>query len=340
MKNTLSILLGFFIVLVTAFSAYADASWAEVAAGGIQFKATDDISIEREDLYVSQDIIKVSYSFHNHTDEDKKLLVAFPVPVYSAYDVIEDIVPSFNDFSVSIDGRDIKYNKEVRALAGGKDCTEILSRLNISIEDYGWPDNFDDSRAKLNEADRMLLEKEGVVEFDYDETGVRRGHPSWEVSIKYYWEQVFPANSTILIEHTYAPLCGGGPISYDFDKSGKRYLADGKNLLKFECLDDETASYFRQGNDYVTREALWVSYILTTANNWKKPMKEFHLTVDKKDGETIAACFDGKLQQTGPLRYEAFVKDFVPTQDLMVVFIGDKEEDYIEKMNNEIMNEE
>ncbi|MEW6741046.1 MAG: DUF4424 family protein [Nitrospirota bacterium] len=70
----------------------------------------------------------------------------------------------------------------------------------------------------------------------------------------------------------------------------------------------------------------FISYILTTANNWKKPIKDFHLILEKPKDSIMSLCFDYKLTKTGPTRFESHIENFVPKKDLKIYFIsGEKD---------------
>ncbi|UYC16330.1 DUF4424 domain-containing protein [Xanthomonas campestris pv. phormiicola] len=63
-------------------------------------------------------------------------------------------------------------------------------------------------------------------------------------------------------------------------------------------------------------------YIQLTGNNWKGPIQDFHLTLKKRGpADLVSPCFDGALKRTGPLTFEFGRKDFVPKQDLNVLFL-------------------
>jgi hypothetical protein len=48
-----------------ALAASANDSVAAIGAGGIVFNKTDDIAMETEDLFISEDNIRVAYVFRN-----------------------------------------------------------------------------------------------------------------------------------------------------------------------------------------------------------------------------------------------------------------------------------
>jgi hypothetical protein len=70
----------------------------------------------------------------------------------------------------------------------------------------------------------------------------------------------------------------------------------------------------------VDNEVLWGSitdYILSTANTWKGPIGQFHLTLDKLDPNAVLTlCWKGALKKTGPTTFEFSARNFAPAQDI------------------------
>jgi hypothetical protein len=67
-----------------------------------------------------------------------------------------------------------------------------------------------------------------------------------------------------------------------------------------------------------------VHYILTTGANWKGPIGTFKLTIAKNSPkDKVSVCLPD-TRKTSPLTFEVVRHDFVPTQDLKVLFILDK----------------
>ena len=63
---------------------------------------------------------------------------------------------------------------------------------------------------------------------------------------------------------------------------------------------------------------VWVDYILTTANTWKTPIKDFELVVERPKPERheqyyVSFCWDGKVKKRGP---DTFVATLAPNTKL------------------------
>lgn len=116
---------GFWLGLVICLSsttALANDSVATLDAGGIVLGKSDDIVMEKEDLLISEDKIRVSYVFRNTSKKPIETRIAFPVPEFPAKpegDIGLD-TESKNpmDFSVTIEGKKKKFNTEIQKKRG------------------------------------------------------------------------------------------------------------------------------------------------------------------------------------------------------------------------------
>jgi hypothetical protein len=332
-----------FCILFNAVFAFANDTITEITPQGLHFMTTDNISIERENLYISLNKIEVSYIFRNNSANDITAEVAFPVAPYYGGDVAN--VPfshyplGFGDFEVEVNGKLISCKKEVRAYTKGKnvvDITDFLRDMNISIEDFagttsgggfgGGPIGHN-AIEKLPKEDREKLLKLGAIDSE--------NIPYWIVDIKYYWKQKFPANSTVSIKHRYTPYYGS---RFDvFQPSPRWPYKEGEmstGIVKESCLAQNIKESLEKKMITKVNETgkmtylgySWVSYILTTANNWQGPIKEFHLIIEKPEGSILSLCFDNKIVKSGPTRFEAQINNFIPKRDLKIYFISEKGE--------------
>lgn len=321
-KTVFSVLTGALLAPVCAVSASANDSSAELGAGGIQLVPNWDIVVDREDLYVSPDLVGVRYVFRNTTKEPIRLLVAFPLPDVDLTELFEvpiDI-PSpehanFVDFEVVVNGAPVAVQVEQRASAQGIDRTDLLNSLSIPLNPFS--DKAYAALAAVDPSTSAELKRIGV------------GHsyephdpliPAWSVKTTFYWEQDFPPMAETIIEHRYTPVVGQGFFgTYIFDKD------DPEGYVTDYCIDTSTESAIRKrinqyGGDYLIEHRL--SYILTTARNWQGPIGEFRLVIDKKDPNwLVSLCLSG-LKKIAPTQFEYTAKDYVPEKDLRVLFLA------------------
>lgn len=284
-----------------------------ISATGITIKEENNIQIEKENLYISNDKIEVSYVFRNDTDKDIITEVAFPIPQHF-YDPTGHIkhYPVLSDFKVIVNGKEQKYNVRTRALLGDKDYTSLLNELKISIRDFGDENRF---YRKLSKIDQKKLLDLGLVS---DEPRSRK-MPEWAVETIYYWTQSFPANSTTRIKHTYEPI-PSFRLHYVSPSRGVKELS---NSL---CVNqEELISWIKKENQGILplneRFSInTIDYILTTANHWKRPIKEFHLIIDGKAWRA-SSCFEkSKLKRINEHSIEITINDFAPQEEIEVFF--------------------
>src|SRR6478752_7118598 len=112
-----------FLAAALPAPALANDSEAEWALGGLVLKQNDAISMDKEDLYISTQEVKVDYTYTNHSDADQKVLVSFPLPSLPPADDGEwrefGSYPDFGslDFQTSVDGRQVEWQMSQRAVA-------------------------------------------------------------------------------------------------------------------------------------------------------------------------------------------------------------------------------
>lgn len=108
-------------------SVQANDAVAALGAGGIVLGTTDDIAMEQEDLFISEEKIRVSYIFRNTSDHDIKTRVAFPVPefpVESDQDLgLDRESQNPMDFSVSVNGKPKSFDTEIKKKDGNVKVT-------------------------------------------------------------------------------------------------------------------------------------------------------------------------------------------------------------------------
>jgi len=114
---------------------WANDSSAAIKLGGLELVQNDSVSLEREELYISADKVRVVYQFKNMTDADVETLVSFPIPRFP-----EDIpsprgerdLPDFKkfEFKTTVDGVSVKLDYSERVEVHGRDVKKRLKELN------------------------------------------------------------------------------------------------------------------------------------------------------------------------------------------------------------------
>lgn len=324
-----------------AAPALADDGSAQLGAGGIVFTKSADIRMAKEDLYVSPQKVRIRFEFANTSGKDQDVVVAFPLPDlesdayrYTAVGTLGNDPVNFVNFTASVDGWKVPLQVEQKAIFNGKDVTAIVHSVglpvNLIISDRGDDsDNFD-LIDKLPRAKKSILEKAGIA----DRTNPKQDNQEdalWTVQTRFYWKQHFPAGKTVVIEHSYSPVTGSG----QYDESKETGGPSQEDWVKPFCMDKATIAHLdamldnpklrpKRDND-ADPELMWGSvtdYILSTANTWKGPIGQFHLTLDKLDPKAVLSlCWKGTLMKSGPSTFDFSAANFAPTQDIhMAVF--------------------
>ena len=73
-------------ILCLPFIAQANDSTGTVSTGGVEYIKNEHIAMQKENLFISQDKIKVKYEYRNLTDKDITETVLFPLPEVMLHD--------------------------------------------------------------------------------------------------------------------------------------------------------------------------------------------------------------------------------------------------------------
>lgn len=318
--------------------------------------------MEKERLTIAQSKVTVEYEFLNESDSDIATEVGFPIPAYR-HEEDAGGTQSFDDFRLWVNGAEVKYDVEAKAylqrydgrgnkVGTAKDVTALLRKYKIDIPSLGHSigdqaEGIPDYE-RLDAAGKKVLRDAGVVE---DEN--QSEWPDWEVRKIYHWRQTFPAHKVLRVKHEYSPAFGFQYVqtdAFDVDSRARLLAKDGRakyksglkadvDLLRTGCLDPATqkelfakAEPVRKANaDLGYFNAAWVDFILTTANNWKTPIKDFELRVERgtvtdrgwysEDWDAASFCWNGPVNRLDATHYEASAKNLVPSRELRVLFL-------------------
>lgn len=313
--------------------ALANDSTAELGTGGLILSRTDAISMDSEDLFISQDRVTVDYVFQNRTDKDVDTIVAFPMPdiegnPYWMPAIPADTSDNFLDFEVSVDGKAVEPKLEQKAFAVGIDVTAELQAQGVPLYPFG-----KDATAALEKLPRDVaddwVERGIIVLSEYDDGGGMKTEraPYWELKSTYWWRSVFPANKPVKVSHRYKPSVGAssglsffseGKIGgYDYPEYKIKYCMD-------EAFERAVLKAAKESPDgyprlYETR----ISYVLTTGGNWATgTIGKFKLTIDKGAPEKLVSFCGEGVRKTGPTTFEMTADDYSPERDIDVLILG------------------
>lgn len=318
------------LLLAALSPALANDSEAAWALGGLTLKTTADISMDREELYLSASEVRVDYTYTNHADSAREVMIAFPLPAlpeqagYLEYAGYPDWDALY--FSTTVDGEPVEWDVADRALVGEKDVTDlVLAR--------GWPVHwvldytFLDTVLDLPRAEQDALVKQGLLLSERDEFGTVRVTPAWRGQRFILRTQTFPAKSTVAVSHRYTPLVGGSVGGMLYPQARRDYPEGLAEYRARWCLDDA----FLAGIDRRLASApkgmtrfmseTWLGYVLSTGANWHGPIRHFRLVVDKGEpGHLVSFCMDG-LKKISPTQFEVVKENFEPARDLDVLIV-------------------
>ena len=318
------------VALVLApLQALANDTTAQLGTGGLVFMTNEDIVMASEDLSISPEQVKVVYKFHNKSDQDQHILVAFPMPdIKGDGDFMVGIPTEDPDnifgFETTFNGKPVDAVLHQYAFANNIDYSEELKAMGIPLAPYG-----QETLAALNalsDADKAKLFGQGLVipmEYGVDAETQVDTTPVWTLRSTYSWEATFPAGEDADVVHTYKPSIGGTVIATFMPSSADETYSQ-EQLAAYQkkyCVDDDLIRAIKkQGTttdgytQYPFTES-WISYIWSTGNNWFGPIGKFTLTVDKGDeANLVSFCGEG-VKKVGPTTFQMTATDWYPPYD-------------------------
>lgn len=312
--------------MCSALEVLADDSTARFGAGGIEFLKSEDIRMLEEVLEISTKAVRVRFRFLNESDRDIFTTVAFPLPPYPPHFTdgrsgVSNPAVLIGTFKVQVNGEPVPTELDRKAVVNGVDITTQLRALGLSDE-------------QIFEGVDLREDQEGAaVVLGGGRTGKHdlSWKCEWKVAETRFWQQTFPAGKEIVVEHSYEPAAGfssGDPYQ---GRSGRVFdipTAYG-DTHKDVCLDDISRRVIENRMKALTaNDPAWVTvyldaveYILGTGRNWKGPIGEFTLRIEKETpDQIISLCFPGKPKMVSPNVLEFHQKDFVPPERLVLYF--------------------
>ncbi|MGE0714789.1 MAG: DUF4424 family protein [Alphaproteobacteria bacterium] len=306
--------------LLAAAPAAANDSTAVLGAGGLELVHTDAVAMESEHLAISRSEVVVRYRFRNLAGRPIRSVVAFPLPEIDLSQLAETPITQpnpdpddFVGFRVAVDGRPVAAKVEMRAWRHGVDVTDLLAALGLPVSRFH-PELYPRLLAQPAHVRRALRAPEIAAWEDHDNV-----YPLWTMRAAFHWEQEFPADRPLAVEHRYRPVVGESSF-------GQYLLADTDEARQWRadfCVDERARAALaarlalaRPDDPY--RPMRTIAYVLTTARNWAGPIGLFHLALDKGPADSVMVTCAAGLAGPGPV-WE--VRDFVPARELTVAIV-------------------
>jgi hypothetical protein len=295
---------------------FANDGFAALGVGGIALSKTDAIALKSEVLNISCDMITVNYEFLNESSQDVDAIIIFPLPPYPAFPAqshqISHGEPS--EFAITVNGKAVSFDTELKAILNGRDVTEELTALGITRKQIA---HFPFDLSNL-ENDRNLPIPQKQIDTLTQKGLVVDGYPVWDIHVRYVWKQKFPAKDIVHVDHKYRPFIAEGTLAgYPGHVKSTDYCLTDDQIRRLDKLSsvDTNLNIFQQvpGSN--------LEYILTTANTWKDGIRDFKLSIHAKaEDEIIATCFPAILKKVSATTYEAQIDNFQPKTELRVFY--------------------
>jgi Domain of unknown function (DUF4424) len=320
-------------VLLSAFAgSLANDTSAELSVGGLVFTQNADVSLESENLSISQNVVAVRYRFLNQTPQPVTLTVAFPLPDIDLSEGESYAIPSndpknFLDFKTKVDGKPINFNIQQNAFLGSKNISAALRDLGVPLFPIG-PEQL--RLADLPQTTREQLLQQGLLlKNGTDDQGRQFYEGAWTVKTAAVRQQTFAPNRIAIVEHRYHPSVG---MSFDTVlrkglRQNKAMAAEVARYRRAYCIGDDFLAMLDklagEGEANAARlQERRISYVLKTGANWAGPIKDFKLTVDKQKADRLISFCANEIRTISPTVVEFTAKDFTPDRDLKILIVG------------------
>jgi hypothetical protein len=288
--------------------------------------------MDSEDLYVSRDHVKVKYRFTNTSDAPIDTLVAFPLPDIppgtenDETRYISDPTSSLK-FRTTADGQAIPLTLVEQAIFSNRDVSTRLMALHVPLNRLS--DGFAAALNHMPAGDRDALIADGLIR----DGGQGGDKPDWlglwNLKTTLTRHQKFPAGKTVTVEHEYVPIVGGSVGGYfdpqlrnqsdmtaSFSEKRRRYCIDDDWLLSF---DRKLASQGPvEGMQY---SEVWIGYVLKTGANWKGPIGDFRVVIDKGKPNSLVSFCGQDVRKVSATQFEMRRTNFTPRSDLDILII-------------------
>ncbi len=291
--------------------------------GEIKFAQQPAVVLLHEALVLS-DKIAVDYIFRNTSKKEITEMVFFPLPNTSPIGTYRDTPHSF-EFHAWSNGVPISTHINRNITLNGTLVTKYFDLMGIDsydkqiqLDTEGNGKLLEDIAAplrKLPKEEQEKLVQLGMLEkgcIEEGENGKCAHNPNllhlnpnadYKQEVSFYWFQIFYANKSVHIRHEYKPSFFSNSIG-----------------------QPEASQAI--GWEYEKPHERWKSaaYIVTTANNWQTPIKNFNLLVLGEKGAAVSAYKDGQISDTkvAPKNYLLETKqDFVPSSEILFEVAGE-----------------
>lgn len=334
--RTLSLALA--ILAAASLPVRADDRAAALVAGGLVVEKTDRIALAAEELYLSEQAVRIDYRFRNQTDADIETTITFPMPDITGDSEMLVSIPdpahdNFLKFEATVDAEPVEAQVEQRAflMRSATPPVEITAELKaLGIPLVPTTAATEAALRRLGERQRRDLIAAGILERQEHKDGTIADAPLWTLKSRFWRRQVFPAGREIAIRQSYVPSLGGlASLSYGaptLDPAQKahyatRYCTDPTFERVAQALYRRASADGSRAFQAYERS---LSHVITSGGDWAGPIGVFKLVVDKGDPATLVSFCGANVKKTGPTTFEMIARDYVPQRDIDILLLKTK----------------
>jgi len=331
-RAALAVLAAGVVALGFGGGASANDSSAELRSGGLVMKKDPAVEMRSEDLFISAKQVRVRYRFANTSARDVSILVAFPMPDITIEGEDDMLAIPTQDpvnivgFTTTVDGRPVTAEVEQKAVKGGVDRTAYLKANGIPLAPHLEATNkILDALPQARKDEIIRLGLGQIMEYDSGNGWEKHLYATWTLKTTFWWRQTFPAGREVLVEHRYTPSVGqtaGTSWGSPYWIKEPRY----RETVRRFCVDATFIAAVkntprRPDVAYAPFTEERIDYVLTTGANWKKPIGDFRLVVDKSDTDSLVSfCGDG-VRKISPTQFEVRHTNWTPTRELSILIL-------------------
>lgn len=288
----------------------------ELPNAPLSFAVNGAASIDREDLVIGIDKVRLTYLLRNLTPGEHTLPMAFALPdidtleldgaavALPAYD--SQNPTNFLGFWTMIDGAAVAPDVNARALLLGViDVTAAVADASLPI--YPLAPDMTDRIAQMKPEVRADYVKRGILNGMTDPPS-----PAWTLRTGFHWSVTLPADRAVTIQHGYRPVLGSDIWSAEIAADlTERYCLPGE-------LVDRLNGRLVAGDPPVV---YWMTYEPGLKSHMRGKSAAFNLTIEKP-GEKgdVSTCFRN-LKKTSPTALEWSATDHMQSDDIHVLFV-------------------
>lgn len=306
--------------------------------GGIHAKRSPYLIITSQDISLSPELVKTTYVYKN--------IAKYPIPETFVFVIPSKTAENLKQFNITINSEPQSYKIMQRAISrNGQDISTQLRALNLPYNPVAAMQAIDASENRGSIINKLhslqLIDKHEEI-------------PTWIVKTYYYCEYIFESESTVVVEHSYKPSIIVNNIKiHNFAtllKLPLRLVKQAINMalpgkedntwaatlqsqvekyqpqIKNYCaktIDYHTlALNYKQNNKPSQMEFKTLHFAVDPDDSWASAIEKFTLKIESSSKTYPILCWNDRLERKSNHSLEFMARDYIPLQDINVMFIG------------------